>query len=569
MAPPFSDGAEPVRYTTPSRTGSGEQSGCPPGFTETDSLIMSAPAMQEQQHLPYVDSLCSAMCHPPPEHPSLSALFSDSYLVKTTAQSYLRIKSEHAWPSPPLAPGDLDHFDQSHFHHGSPTSAASYIPNYACSPATPGTWSPVSHAIAHPIERLRTQPLPDQQDFSGICTPTSGRNLAACGSDIASPFTDCHCSYDTLPGMPSGLTMDSFDADSLSPEDLLVNTPSSMVTPKTEPPSDCLDDVPHMYPGASPARRMHLQGPDAKLDEPYAKLIYRAFMSRPDHAMTLQDIYQWFRDNTTKAVSEKGGWQNSIRHNLSMNAAFTKRYRKEDGNLPAEDPKRANEWVLEGWAIQFGVQSTTRYRKGNSRRRPSARCANQASWQPTLHSAKRAMSGRKGGCAARDSRLRDLAYGQTMPMGPVPRFGLDRGLPLPSPPRSTMPELYHSESFSLPQFESMAHVPPAQHGLHNGIVPYGGPATEPFGLMLGDGGATNMGHGIHSITEPRSIGAASCGSQMSAAYREPVQSVFPYGIRDVHVGYHGEQQDGADACGTARLFESGSGGICDWADGSM
>lgn len=58
----------------------------------------------------------------------------------------------------------------------------------------------------------------------------------------------------------------------------------------------------------------------AKNDEPYAKLIYKAFMSRPDYAMTLQDIYQWFRDNTSKAVNERGGWQNSIRHNLSMNA---------------------------------------------------------------------------------------------------------------------------------------------------------------------------------------------------------------------------------------------------------
>jgi hypothetical protein len=48
--------------------------------------------------------------------------------------------------------------------------------------------------------------------------------------------------------------------------------------------------------------------------------MYRAFMSRPDYSMTLQDIYQWFRENTDKAKSESKGWQNSIRHNLSMNA---------------------------------------------------------------------------------------------------------------------------------------------------------------------------------------------------------------------------------------------------------
>lgn len=61
-------------------------------------------------------------------------------------------------------------------------------------------------------------------------------------------------------------------------------------------------------------------------DEPYAQLIYRAFMSKPNHSMTLQQLYQWFRENTNKWKNCKGkdgkegnGWQNSIRHNLSMN----------------------------------------------------------------------------------------------------------------------------------------------------------------------------------------------------------------------------------------------------------
>lgn len=57
-------------------------------------------------------------------------------------------------------------------------------------------------------------------------------------------------------------------------------------------------------------------------DEPYAKLIHRALMSVPSHSMVLQEIYQWFRDNTGKGSGgpESKGWMNSIRHNLSMNA---------------------------------------------------------------------------------------------------------------------------------------------------------------------------------------------------------------------------------------------------------
>ena len=59
----------------------------------------------------------------------------------------------------------------------------------------------------------------------------------------------------------------------------------------------------------------------ANCEEPYAKLIFRALMSVPGHRMALKDIYDWFEKHTSKAKnSDTKGWQNSIRHNLSMNA---------------------------------------------------------------------------------------------------------------------------------------------------------------------------------------------------------------------------------------------------------
>lgn len=58
-------------------------------------------------------------------------------------------------------------------------------------------------------------------------------------------------------------------------------------------------------------------------EQPYAQLIYRALMGAPGHTMVLRDIYQWFMDNTDKAADkETKGWQNSIRHNLSMNGVI-------------------------------------------------------------------------------------------------------------------------------------------------------------------------------------------------------------------------------------------------------
>jgi hypothetical protein len=55
-------------------------------------------------------------------------------------------------------------------------------------------------------------------------------------------------------------------------------------------------------------------------EQPYAQLIYQALLNAPEHTMILRDIYDWFKDHTDKAsASETKGWQNSIRHNLSMN----------------------------------------------------------------------------------------------------------------------------------------------------------------------------------------------------------------------------------------------------------
>lgn len=59
--------------------------------------------------------------------------------------------------------------------------------------------------------------------------------------------------------------------------------------------------------------------------EPYAQLIYRALKSVAGHAMVLKEIYEWFEKNTDKAKDPLSkGWQNSIRHNLSMNGVCCK-----------------------------------------------------------------------------------------------------------------------------------------------------------------------------------------------------------------------------------------------------
>ncbi|KAI9883445.1 MAG: Activating transcription factor 7-interacting protein 1 [Watsoniomyces obsoletus] len=106
---------------------------------------------------------------------------------------------------------------------------------------------------------------------------------------------------------------------------------------------------------------------DSDMDDgkPYAKLIRRALMSVPEHKMVLKEIYAWFMKNTDKGSDPlRKGWQNSVRHNLSMNRAFRKMERDS-----SKGGKKGFEWVLEEWAVRDGVESTTRYRKPGSGKR--------------------------------------------------------------------------------------------------------------------------------------------------------------------------------------------------------
>lgn len=57
------------------------------------------------------------------------------------------------------------------------------------------------------------------------------------------------------------------------------------------------------------------------VDPCYAQLLYRCLLEAPEHTMALKDVYKWVRQYSQKARDSAGtGWQNSVRHNLSMNA---------------------------------------------------------------------------------------------------------------------------------------------------------------------------------------------------------------------------------------------------------
>ncbi|QSL65894.1 hypothetical protein MERGE_000175 [Pneumocystis wakefieldiae] len=72
----------------------------------------------------------------------------------------------------------------------------------------------------------------------------------------------------------------------------------------------------------------------------YASLIAQAILSSPSKKMTLSDIYEWITDTYKYYKYAQNGWQNSIRHSLSLNKAFKKISRK-DG-----EPGKGSFWMI-------------------------------------------------------------------------------------------------------------------------------------------------------------------------------------------------------------------------------
>ncbi|KAL6919594.1 hypothetical protein FSST1_003620 [Fusarium sambucinum] len=594
MDPPFPGEGQPSSYTN-DLLGHGQQSPCVPELTGMESYYALSSDPQDQAS--HLSSTCPLPLGPvlpqhqenqqQRSHPTHDA---NPYASVLTGFPYPPRSHHQGWPSPPPGPDDYDNYS----YQSSPSSGSAPMSCYNPSPISPRTWSSPDFPLHQP-ETLQSQ----QNSFKNlrICTPTSNEGYPVRGHRVLTPFAGGSMSqsfeseHDGLPHNYSPATIPSSSAGALSctssPQEHLLGTPVHMKTRQDSPAGE---------PEYRASPEVKTEAPElkdfavnAKTEEPYAKLLYRALMSAPDHAMTLQEIYQWFRENTDKdikkdrAVRRPGknaeGWQNSIRHNLSMNKAFIKRENNKQSSDPASnatdqgstktgESKKPTEWVLQDWAVKNGVESTTKYRqKEPPRRAMGARIHHHPYDHRLQHGSPisiKGSSGRKGDGSANKLSLRGRHYTHETSMPPTSHHIMAHPHPIR---RTTMPSMYQSQPQSQQGYEDMM-IPRMERMPQTAVKQEYSPMTpdsNAFGFMLPEPSLIHA-HAANSSSSASNHGttayAIPSGAQSMYLGSSPCE--YPYGMVDVTGVYQGSGHNVASVGVNERLMGIAPSPVYNW-----
>ncbi|KAF1816065.1 hypothetical protein P152DRAFT_109705 [Eremomyces bilateralis CBS 781.70] len=222
---------------------------------------------------------------------------------------------------------------------------------------------------------------------------------------------------------------------------------------------------------------------DLKPPHSYAQMIGQAILSSPEEKCTLAKIYEFIKERYAFYRHSGGGWQNSIRHNLSLSKCFEKVARRTD------EPGKGMKWqIVPEQREEFMKKSLTGNRKGLRPISSSGPTSPANREIPAMVAAGRLMeiTGQRDG--ANDERQR--------------RRGTNRSV---TPPLASYPvanESFTPDRGSRPiQYPSSANTPATMtpsygRGAHNGIdmlAEASGKAKHmgSAGYMFGHGGSNS------------------------------------------------------------------------------